>query len=143
MSLFSAMLVMATIGDPIDEAGRKELKTLQGDWILESFEQDGEKHEPGKDDLAILTINGNKWSFDATKEEGEIVAIDAGTNPKLIDFRSISRLRPATVGEGIYKLDGDTLIICLYKGSDKKRPTSFDVSKEGNTSLMKLKRMKK
>jgi len=40
-------------------------------------------------------------------------------------------------------VDGDRLVICIYQGKDKKRPTSLDKPTEANTVLWTLKKSKK
>jgi uncharacterized protein (TIGR03067 family) len=126
---------------PLDEAARKELKALEGDWVVERIEAEGKKHKPGADEQAKLTITGTKWAFPATGEQGEVVAVGPSSSPKLIDLKS-TRRGGAIVREGIYKLDGDTLVIALYQGKEKKRPTNFDTPTEAGTVLFVFKRAK-
>jgi RNA polymerase sigma factor (sigma-70 family) len=126
--------------DAFNEAAKKDLQALQGDWILQSIEENGMKVELGDNQQGILTFKDTTWSFAPTNEQGEVVALDPTTNPKLIDIKSTPKGREAFVKEGIYKLDGDTLTICL--GKDKNRPTNFDPPKEAGTKLMTHKRAK-
>jgi uncharacterized protein (TIGR03067 family) len=128
---------------PFDEAARKELKALEGDWALQRLEAEGKKHEPGPDERMVLTIKGAKWSFPATGEQGEVIALGTSSSPRLIDLKSTRRGREALVREGIYKLDGDTLVIALYQGKEKKRPTSFDTPTESGTVLFVLERARR
>ncbi len=45
--------------------------------------------------------------------------------------------------EGIYKLDGDTLTICLYLGDGAKiRPTEFSTEADSMRVLVRLTRIK-
>ncbi len=126
--------------DAFNEAAKKDLQALQGDWILQSIEENGMKVELGDDQQAILTFKDTQWSFPPTKQQGEVIALDPTTNPKRIDMKSTPEGREASVREGIYKLDGDSLILCLGKG--KNRPTNFDPPKEAGTTLTTLKRVK-
>ena len=136
------MLALTIGADPLDEAARKELKALEGEWVVQRIETKDGKQEPVDDERISLTIKGAKWTF-GTVQEGEVVALDPSTNPKLLDFKSVRKGREDTVNEAIYKVDGDTLIICIYQGKDKKRPTRLDKPTEANTVLWTLKKSKK
>jgi len=58
--------------------------------------------------------------------------IDATTDPKIIDFT----LKNRGDFEGIYKLDGDTLTVCISEPDVKQRPAEF--AKDGkNVGVLK------
>ncbi len=136
------LLGLAIGADPVGEAALKELKALEGDWVVQRIETKDGKQEPGDGEQISLTIEGTKWTF-GTFQSGEVVALDPSANPKLLDLKSVRKGREDTINEAIYKVDGDTLIICIYQGKDKKRPTSLDKPTEGDTVLWTLKRSKK
>src|SRR5262245_48711614 len=82
----------------LNEAARKELKALEGEWEVQSIETKDGKRLPGDGERITLTIKGTKWAF-GTVQEGEIVALDPSTNPKLVDFKSVRKGRKDTVNE--------------------------------------------
>jgi uncharacterized protein (TIGR03067 family) len=123
-------------------AARKELKALEGNWVVQRIETKDGKHEPADGESITLTIEGTKWTF-GTLQSGEVVALDPSADPKLLDLKSVRKGREDTVNEAVYRVDGDTLVICIYQGKDKKRPTSLDKPTEGDTTLWTLKRSKK
>ena len=123
-------------------ARRRNSRSLRATGSSSGSGNERRKHEPAVGDSITLTIEGTKWAF-GMFQAGEIVALDPSTNPKLLDLKSIRKGGDDTVNEAIYKVDGDTLIICIYQGKDKKRPTSFDKPTEGETVLWTLKRPKK
>jgi RNA polymerase sigma factor (sigma-70 family) len=127
----------------VEKRHLKELKRLEGDWIVQRIEAGGKKHQLGEGEQMVLTIQGTKWTMPANREQGEVVALDPTCNPKLIDLKSTPRGREAFMREGIYKVDGDTFTIVLYQGKDKKRPTNFDTPTEEGTVLFALTRAKK
>jgi uncharacterized protein (TIGR03067 family) len=141
-TLVACVMLLTSGADPLNEAARKELKALEGAWIVQRIEAEGKKHEPAADQRMELTIQGTKWSFRPTGEQGEVAALDPSCNPRLIDLTSIRAGREPLLREGIYKLNGDTLTIVLYHGKDTKRPTSFDTPTEAATVLFVLKRAK-
>jgi uncharacterized protein (TIGR03067 family) len=135
-------LLALTLGaGPLGEAPQKELQSLQGEWVVQRIETKDGTHEPGDGQRMTLTIKGTKWKF-GTVQEGEVVALDPSTNPKLLDFKSVRQGREDTVNEAVYKMDGDTLVISIYQGKDKKRPTSLDKPTEASTVLWTLKKSK-
>lgn len=132
---------LLTVGaDPLNEAAKKELQTLQGEWVVVRIETKDAVHDVGEEDRISLTFKDATWAF-GTVQKGEVVALDPSTNPKVIDLTSVRGTR-VTHNEGIYKRDGDTLIVSIYQGKDKKRPTSFDRPTEDQTVLWTLKRAK-
>src|SRR5205823_4961464 len=53
------------------------------------------------------------------------IALDAGKNPKHIDFRGAD----GKVLRGIYRRDGDRWTVCCATRADGKRPTAFTTGK--------------
>jgi uncharacterized protein (TIGR03067 family) len=142
--LVGYLLLLSAGAAPLNAAALKELKALEGDWVVERIEANGKKHEPDDGKEWKLTIKGTKWTSALTGEKGEVVALDPSCTPRLIDLKSVPPTdRPAFIREGIYKLNGDTLTIALYQGKDKKRPTSFETPSEAGTVVFVLKRVKR
>jgi uncharacterized protein (TIGR03067 family) len=142
-ALLGCLLALSAGADPLDKAAMKELKALEGDWVVVRFEAGGKKHMAGPDEQVILTFRGAKWTFSAAAEQGEVLALDAASSPKLIDLKKTRRGGGGLVREGIYKLDGDTLTLALYQGTEKKRPTSFDTPTEAGMVVFVLRRAKR
>ena len=113
----------ATAGDALDKAKAKELAAFQGEWRVNWVERDGEKTEQEQD--AIYTIKGNKWLRGET--EISSIEIDPSPNPRLLDLtRLIDDAKKGLKMEGIYKLEGDTMVWCIYTGEGtKQRPLEF------------------
>ena len=70
--------------------------------------------------------------------------VDAKASPATIDVIYPQRAGAAASRTmlGIYKIEGDTLTLCLSPGGNPERPKSFE-RKAGVTVLLKLKRAKK
>ncbi|MCI0700416.1 MAG: TIGR03067 domain-containing protein [Planctomycetia bacterium] len=141
--MFAAALVALLLSPSADlnEAAKKELKQLEGDWVIVSVATEGKERELPKQAQQAVTIKGTKFSHE-TFGDGEVTALDTSTSPKLIDF--VMRRKPESgfTNEGIYKIEKDTLTIVVYIGEDKKRPASFDVPKDTHTVRWTLKRVK-
>ncbi len=136
--LAMAVLAVLTACGPALSDDKDKKDKLDGTWIMESGERNG---QPLPDDVAKtlkLTIMGEKLKIEAQGNEREgTIKIDAGKKPKEIDI---------TVGErmtkGIYELDGDTLKIC-HARPNGERPTEFSAKEGTNQMMMVLKREKK
>ena len=92
---------------------------LQGKWIVEKFEYNGNPVERLKD--AVREFKDGKYSLTPTMGEGieGAVTLDPATKPKTIDLDVNGRIL-----KGIYQLDGDTLKLC-YNLRAEERPTEF------------------
>jgi uncharacterized protein (TIGR03067 family) len=138
--LFGVVLAVAAPGDK--EAPKKEAPSIVGEW-------DGEKNVRGgmerpipdggvkvtfTADGKLLFKEGNKdpgtgsYKVDATKSPGEIEITPPKEDGTLL---------------GIFKIDGDTLTICLADKGSTDRPTKFESLEGTNVMLVTLKRVKK
>ena len=118
----------------------KDLKKLQGDWQVTSWEQLGQQMN--------LTA---KWSFKDDKytlemgnnlEEGTI-KLEPGKKPATIDLVITGGNCKGKDQPGIYKIEGDTITFCFAWPGTTDRPTEFKSTAEGRTILITIKRAKK
>ena len=127
--------------DALSKDAKKELKRLQGEWVLKEGQRHGQTFEVNE--KLVLEIKGAKWIFQG-KEKGEFIAIYPETDPKCYDLKSSEEGTKGQVHEGIYKIDGDILTVCIHEGKEKQRPTLFETTAEQpNTILAVLKKVKK
>jgi uncharacterized protein (TIGR03067 family) len=124
----------------IDPAVKAEMKKLQGRWLHLRWETDkltwnAREHAGQK----ITTISGNKWIYDHPDAKGSITAFD----PEGHAFDLVTTFRGEVIlhHEAIYKVDGDTLKVCLRKGKGD-RPTGFERPTEKDTILYIFRRLK-
>jgi len=123
--------------------GKKEesdVQKLEGDWTIESWVQFGQP------------INAKwTWSF-----KGEKYTLDQGTNLEEGTIKLDPKKKPATIDlaitggkcagndqPGIYKVDGDTLTMCLAWPGTTDRPTAFESPADKQWILITFKRAKK
>jgi uncharacterized protein (TIGR03067 family) len=101
----------------------------------------------------IVVIQDDKWVLKGTRgdesrndDKARIVMIDASTNPKCINLKSVAKADEGRVSEGIYKLEGDLLTICLNEDTSPKatrqRPSEFK-STDRVTIVVVMKRVTK
>ena len=128
-------LALAVAAPLPKEKPKAEPGKLEGDWVMESYVQGG---------MAEAKRAGMHMSFAdgkvIVKEEGGDIGYTARpkANPPEIDLMTGLNVIP-----GIYKVEGDTLLVCFPKGTDAARPTQFAAPAGSNLVLMTLKRDKK
>jgi uncharacterized protein (TIGR03067 family) len=133
-----AGLASAAFAPEIKDQTKEDQEKIQGNWKVESATVAGMK-DPEEVLKIELSIKGDKIVSKRRAEnqvqEGTI-KLDAGGKVKTIDIQTEDMLL-----HGIYKLEGDSLTICLDE-SGEARPAEFE-SKEGSrVALVVLKRVK-
>lgn len=104
--------------DAMEKAIKLEREKLQGRWKLTSIERNGKKGALGFDFFVV--IKGDKWTSENQEAHEPKFQIDPTQNPKTIDIA----FKDLGVEKGIYKLDKDTLTICIIDGFGN-RPREF------------------
>jgi uncharacterized protein (TIGR03067 family) len=117
-------------------AGDTDEQKLQGKWIVESFEYNGNQVDRLKE--AVREFKDGKYSLTPKAGEGieGTATLDATKKPKTIDLDINSR-----VLKGIYELEGDTLKMC-YNLTKDERPTEFTSKPDTGLILIVHKRGK-
>src|SRR5262249_16159847 len=125
------------------EAPKKDPPSILGEWVPESGVHGGKNAPPPPGSTITFTKEGKcfvKEGGDA-KPDSMSFTFDPKKDPSEID---ISEPR-AGMGEkaikGIYKIDGDTMLICL--SIDGERPKAFASPAGSQSILITLKRVKK
>ncbi len=140
--LLLALGPLATTGGAGKNSKDKDLAAMQGDWALAWLERRGEKIPIERP--AILTIRGKKYLYG--KRELLSLKIDPGFSPKLIDLTILAPEDEAkgTTLEGIYKIEGDTMVWCFYAGEGvKQRPLEFRTAPGSGLIIHGFKRAKR
>ena len=139
---FVAALLVAA--DKPDDASKKDLEQLQGDWGAVSTTIDGNRLGDDESQVVFRTIKGNEYSvsvYDKPVGKGTLT-LDATKKPKEMDSRPANAAKDAPPLLGIYELDGDTLRTC-YALAGKERPKDFECKKGSGHTLTVWKREKK
>jgi uncharacterized protein (TIGR03067 family) len=140
--LIAVAAVSPLAGQP--NQGKKELDALQGTWLVEALEYNGQDF---KDKFKFtLVIKGDVM---AVEGDGEVkkdyakmtLKVDPATKPKNIDLKVTAGGQLDVTMEGIYELKKDELQMCVTVfGLD--RPTEFKSGDGSSIALLKLKRQK-
>jgi len=136
-----AMLVAA----PAPKAPpKKDPPSLVGEWIPESVIHGGKPHpnEPGT--MITFTAEGKCLTKEGKDEKPDEMSyqINAKKDPPELDLiEPDGGMNPQKLMPGIYKIEGDTLTLCL--SLNQKRPTEFASPAGSDVILITLKRAKK
>jgi uncharacterized protein (TIGR03067 family) len=138
VALCAAMLIAA---DNAKDKDKKAADKIQGTYTVVSVVRDGEDLPDAKD--AMVTYTADKYTV-KTKDEmhGGTYTLDSTQKPKEIDSTPAQGDNKDKVLKGIYKLEGDTLTICMPMKSEQDRPKAFESKQGSGLLLVILKRQK-
>jgi uncharacterized protein (TIGR03067 family) len=133
------------VSAPAKDAPKKEA-LLVGEWVAEKMVMDGLEVPvgPGVTDLRL--------TFGA---DGTGTSQLVGAAPYPITYKADAKKDPPEIdllpqagksdepGVGVYRLDGDTLVLCLAFGKGAARPKKFASPAGSDALLITLKRVKK
>lgn len=127
-----------------DDAVKKELKALQGKWVVVAAEQDGDPLDRVVG--GVMTIKDNNFHIKTkggTELKGDLI-LRPTKSPKHVDMAHQDGPLKDKTWQGIYELKGDTLKLCYAEAdSDKERPSEFKTLKNSKLLVFELKREKK
>lgn len=129
------LLAIAVLATSADDPVKNELKKLDGVWTLVPREGDMNAQ------TITLHVSGDRFTV-VLNEQNKVklkATIHPGTNPKCIDFLFEEN---KTSLEGIYKIDGENLTICVGEANQKDRPTEFPEKSEPGKNVVRFKRQK-
>lgn len=114
-----------------------DTSSLEGTWIADALESDGEKAPEDVVKNMRFRFAGDKLfvrgNFGDDREEVCSFALDDTKTPKHLDFTPPKEKKPVLA---IYERNGKTLKMCIRHGnSDKGRPTEFKTT-PGSRSVL-------
>lgn len=127
-----------------DDAAKKDLALLQGEWSMVSFEIDGRKSAPEDVKKGKRICQGNETTLTS---DGQLFfkarfTLDPTKKPKAIDYMSLEGAWNGKSLQGIYEVEGDMLKFCLAEpGVD--RPKEFSANQGSGHVVVVWKRDKK
>ena len=145
IALLTTLLFMGTTATVTvlgGDGGVKAASVLDGKWQAVEAELAGKKFPPQAARGIQLTIDGENYLV--TTDEGE----DRGTTrvmpdakPSAIDITGTMGPNKGKTFLAIYKLDGDTLVVCYDLGG-KSRPKEFKTEPKSTLFLVTYRKLK-
>jgi len=127
-----------------DEEAAKDLKKMQGDWVVVSMEVDGMRIPDDDAQALFRTVKGDKYTvsrYRKTAGKGTI-KLDATKKPRAIDALPAGAKGDAKALLGIYEFEGDKLKLCFARPG-VARPTEFSAKEDSGHTLTVWQREKK
>jgi uncharacterized protein (TIGR03067 family) len=134
-------IMMIASGVWAEEGAKNPQQPLQGDWTIQSMEQDGHKTLAEKIKSVRLVINGDHLAVQGDKCMKSTIKLDPSKKPQHIDIILSDGPDKGKVWHGIYELSGNDWKLCLGKPG-KDRPSEFVSKENSGVVLMMLKRNK-
>jgi uncharacterized protein (TIGR03067 family) len=135
-------LALAVAAPAPKTASKDEPPSLHGEWVLESAVRGGMNDKPPDGAGVTFTADGKARFREGRRDKVEegTYTVDPKKNPAQIDIVPPANEKVPTV-LGIYKIEKDTLTLCLVLGGE--RPKKFESPAGSEVMLMTLKRVKK
>jgi uncharacterized protein (TIGR03067 family) len=129
------------VAAPTPDPSAKDLKRLQGEWRLTAATENGTEYPPEQHVWTWLITGTALRELGGTRGEviNGTIRLDATTKPPSLDLTDRD---DGLTARGIYRLDGDTLTVCVRVGGGE-RPKEFACKAGSRTVLIVFKRVKK
>ena len=145
-ALFAVGLAVAVAAAA--DGQEKKAEKLDGSWVIVGMEKGGEKlpdefFKKAPEKERTVRIAGDKLiAMKGDKEDSLTVKFDPTKTPMQLTATETKGGKPET-SVGIYKLDGDTLTICMVESEkEADRPKEFKTAKDSKAMILVLKRQK-
>jgi uncharacterized protein (TIGR03067 family) len=118
----------------------EQLRGLEGEWHFESLEIDGSGMPTSMLGQSRLLIDGDRFRMESPEGTYEgIFTLDVEADPAHIDIEFVEGPEAGNWSYGVYRLDGDDLLLCLgVVGAD--RPKQFATTPGSGHALERLHR---
>ena len=117
-------LVLPSGADPAKEP--TDLEKLQGEWVLAGLEVREESVPAGKLAGTTLVIKKDTYTTLVKKKEYPVTfTLDPKQDPKHIDMLVPGDDGTPQLAKGIYRIEGDKLIVCRGQAPGGDRPRNF------------------
>jgi uncharacterized protein (TIGR03067 family) len=138
-----ALSVPSLADEPGPNDARKDADTLKGSWSMESLTLSGREMPGGQVSEGRMVVEGDgittTW---AGRDTFATFKLDPAMTPRAIDITfKDGPLKDQTV-KGIYRFDGDHLVMCRAAQPGRERPADFASNAGSGRILVVWKREK-
>jgi uncharacterized protein (TIGR03067 family) len=124
LALAALSLGFAPAPFPKADTSEQDLRKMQGEWIGVSLTKGREKRPVGWKAI----IKGHIQSYPSTGNEF-VISLDTTVRPKRFQ-KSFVVGECKLIWRGIYRFEGNALILCYHSGDGEKPPTDFSAFDE-------------
>ena len=138
-SIVGFLLLVSVSQDTPEHA---ELDRHQGVWQAVAFVRDGESTPKAIVETITRTVEGDHvvWKRDGKAFAGTTLKLEPTADPKHLEVVPDGGPSRDKTVLGIYKLEGETLTICMAD-PDVPRPSAFEAPKGSLTTLMTFRKV--
>lgn len=109
------------------DGAAKDLKAMQGTWVMVGLEVNGQKVPQDKLEGAVLTIKRDVYTVQVKKRNPQTctITLDPKKTPRAIDMVFQEGEKKDKLHKAIYRFVGDKLEIARGLNADQERPDQF------------------
>ena len=148
--MIAALLFATAPSAWADDAKKTDKEQLQGTWQTTKGIGNGNPLPEAMIAKVKLVFSDDKMTLyppdgDGTQTKEHTYTLDVTKTPKTLDATQLKADDGQEVSRinAIYKLDGDTLMVCFPIRLNEDRPTKFEAPADSGFALLTLKRVKK
>ena len=144
--LLPVVCVVLLLGADKKDDAKKDADKLEGTWVVKSAERGGKEVDLDKDEHLpkSITFKGDKVTVELKNGEHKCT-FKVGRDGKLatLDLAPEDEKEKDHSVKALYRLDGDTLTICVKDGKLDERPTELAAKEGSHQTVIVFKREKK
>ena len=135
--LVLAAALMGIGASPKEDASKKDLERMQGDWAAASMVRDGEALPEDDAQALFRTVKDDQYTvfrFRTPAGKGTF-KVDATKEPRAIDFLPDGNVTGGKPLLGVYEWQGPDRYRVCFAPPGEERPTDFACKKGSNQTL--------
>jgi uncharacterized protein (TIGR03067 family) len=127
LGLMVVVGVGAGISAAQDDAAKKDLKALQGTWIIAALEVNGMEVPADKLEGTVLTLKDDRYTVKIKDKviNTAVIELDPKKDPKELNMTPQEGAAKDKLHKAIYKIEGDTFKMARGLNPEHDRPKEF------------------
>ena len=110
-----------------DDAAKKDLRALQGAWVIAAMEVNGMDVPADKLEGTVLTIKDDRYAVKIKDKviNTAVIELNPKKDPKELNMTPQEGAAKDKLHKAIYKIDGDTFKMARGLNAEQERPDQF------------------
>jgi uncharacterized protein (TIGR03067 family) len=141
----TVLLLAISLSAPGPKDAPAKPHPIVGEWTLHTMAVGGKVKRSIEDFFEEFTADGKWIRYGDDKKKGAVgrYTLDPKADPKAIDLIGRTDIPDYPAIQAIFKVEGNTLTICMPQDQRKVRPIDFEMPKDNQTAVYVFKRVKK